>query len=72
LVRANIILAQNKNSVNGTIGEKPMKCPICDKEKRDHTVETVYDYLSGAMFSTGVVTDTKFKCSNGHTWEIEE
>ena len=49
-----------------------MKCPICEKEEREHTVEPVYDYTSGAMFSSGPAKDTKFKCSNGHTWEIED
>jgi len=53
-------------------GGKPMKCPICEKEGREHTVEPVYDYVSGTMFSGGPAKDTKFKCSNGHTWEIEE
>ena len=49
-----------------------MKCPICEKEEREHTVEPVYDYSSGAMWGSGPTKDTKFKCSNGHTWEIEE
>ena len=48
-----------------------MLCPICKKEKKDHTVEPVYDYTSGAMFSSGQAQDTKFRCSNGHTWEVE-
>ena len=46
------------------------ECPFCKKDNKEHTVEPVYDLASGVMFAVGKPSvDTKFKCSNGHTWE---